>query len=68
MTIAQINNIFILLFCGCLAYGFLLTFQAIYEIATDRIKSIFYKPKQKAKIIPLRRGYVKQVRSCNEMY
>lgn len=62
MTIAQINNIFLLLFCGCLAYGLLLLFQAIYEISTDRIKSIFYKPKQKAKVIPLRRGYVKQLK------
>ena len=62
MTIAQINNIFLLVGCGCLAYFFYLVFQEIYEFN----KPLFpkKKKKQKAKVIPLRRGYVKQVRSC----
>lgn len=58
MTIAQINNIFLLVGCGCLAYFFYLVFQGLYEYN----KPLFPKKKQKAKIIPLRRGYVKQVK------
>lgn len=60
MTIAQINNIFLLVGCGCLACFFYLVFQGLYEFN----KPLFSKKKQKAKVIPLRRGYVKAVRSC----
>lgn len=60
MTITQINNIFILIGCGCVAYFLYLVLQGLFELN----QPLFPKKKQKAKVIPLRRGYVKKVRSC----
>ena len=41
MTYEQINNIFLLIACGCVAYFFFLIFQYTYEMSekTPRIKS-----------------------------